>query len=201
MVGVSAPLRHEAPTKCLRLLIGLGIGLLAASGVLAAAATSAIAAATRITGSTVNVSIAAAAIGILGLLDMADRTPHTWRQVPQLNLTGEFPALRVGLVWGFDLGLVFTTQKATSLLWAGMIFASTSVSPFGVAALLLAHASVFWVRVATGNLGGTLNRMRERGTTDPVLLNRSRRRNRAGSGSFLLLVALLLASPLSIGAA
>jgi hypothetical protein len=65
---------------------------------------------------------AAAVLVLLALAaaDLADRTPHVWRQVPQA-LVRSLPPGRLGLVWGFDLSLLFTTQKSTSLTWAGLV--------------------------------------------------------------------------------
>jgi hypothetical protein len=59
------------------------------------------------------------AILVFGLLDMINRTPHIWRQVPQ-RFVRSIPPGRLGLVWGFDLALLFTTQKATSLTWVAL---------------------------------------------------------------------------------
>ncbi|MDQ1018614.1 hypothetical protein [Streptomyces afghaniensis] len=61
----------------------------------------------------------AVSLVLLGLADIANRTPHTWRQVPQAYVRS-IPPGRLGLVWGFDLSLLFTTQKSTSLTWAAL---------------------------------------------------------------------------------
>jgi len=74
-----------------------------------------------------------------GVADLRDRTPHIWRQVPQAFVRSLSPGL-LGLVWGFDLGLLVTTQKTTSLIWVA-----------GAAVLLLRPdlAAVTLVSVAT----------------------------------------------------
>jgi hypothetical protein len=54
-----------------------------------------------------------------GVADLRNRTPHVWRQVPQKFVRSMAPG-RLGLVWGLDLGLLFTTQKSTSLLWVAL---------------------------------------------------------------------------------
>jgi hypothetical protein len=53
----------------------------------------------------------------LGVADLRQRTPHVWRQVPQ-TLWSKLTPGWLGVVWGFDLALLFTTQKTTSLIWA-----------------------------------------------------------------------------------
>lgn len=52
--------------------------------------------------------------------DVINKTPHIWRQVP-VGYLHTMPPGRLGVVWGFDLSLLFTTQKATSLSWAALI--------------------------------------------------------------------------------
>jgi len=53
------------------------------------------------------------------LADLLLRTPHVWRQVPQSLVRALRPGA-LGVVWGFDLGLLFTTQKTTSLIWVAL---------------------------------------------------------------------------------
>ena len=50
-----------------------------------------------------------------GLLDFIGRTPKWNRQTPAtLRQLSAFPR---GLTWGFDIGLMFTTVRTTSLTW------------------------------------------------------------------------------------
>ncbi|MGW1105327.1 hypothetical protein [Streptomyces sp. NPDC002540] len=76
--------------------------------------------------------VMAAVAVILGVADLLNRTPHIWRQVPQ-SLVRTHPPGMLGLSWGFDLALLFTTQKTTSLTWAAL------------AAALLLHPSFSWL--------------------------------------------------------
>jgi hypothetical protein len=65
-----------------------------------------------------------------GLADLLNRTPHIWRQVPQAYVRTLAPG-RLGVVWGFDLALLFTTQKSTSLTWvtlSGLVLLFPSAS-------------------------------------------------------------------------
>lgn len=50
---------------------------------------------------------------------LAIRTPQVSRQVPE-SLIGQLRPGGLGLAWGFDLGLLFTTQKAVSFIWVAI---------------------------------------------------------------------------------
>lgn len=64
-------------------------------------------------------------IGVAGLglavADFAGRTPQIRRQVPQRMARSGLSPMLLGGVWGFDLGLVFTTKKAASLGWFALV--------------------------------------------------------------------------------
>jgi len=74
----------------------------------------------------------------LGLADLLDRTPHSWRQVPQRLVTSLTPGM-LGVTWGIDLGLYVTTQKVSSLIWVAMA-ASVLLDPASAPVLLIALA-------------------------------------------------------------
>lgn len=76
----------------------------------------------------------------LAALDIANRTPHVWRQVPQ-RLVRELPAGLLGLVWGADLGTLVSTQKTTSLIW-GSLAARVLLDPSTAAVLAVAVSLV-----------------------------------------------------------
>ncbi|MCP9954256.1 hypothetical protein [Actinomadura madurae] len=73
------------------------------------------------------------------------RTPHAWRQVPQVLVHRLRPGF-LGVVWGFDLGLLVTTQKAASLVWAGVaavvLLDPRAAAPVMVGLALLSNLSV-----------------------------------------------------------
>jgi hypothetical protein len=88
----------------------------------------------------------------LGVADLRNRTPHIWRQVPQ-RFVRSLPPGQLGLVWGFDLALLFTTQKSTSLTWVvlaatGLLYPADSwfvllgMTTIGV--LTVTIRSVYW---------------------------------------------------------
>lgn len=119
MAGVSGPMMRRRPADGVRFLAGLVAGAVL-SGLLVALLLYVVG---RAIGAAVpeaprELALAAVAFG-LGAADLAGRTPHVWRQVPQVLVHRLAPGFR-GVVWGFDLGLLVTTQKAASLVWAAV---------------------------------------------------------------------------------
>jgi Na+/phosphate symporter len=92
----------------------------------------------------------AAVCVFFGIADVAGRTPRMWRQVPE-DLINSLPPGSLGLAWGFDLGLLFTTQKATSLIWVA-IAAGVLLDPPLAAALLVGIAVAASMAVAVYSL-------------------------------------------------
>lgn len=123
------------------------------------------------------------------LADLTGHTPHVWRQVPQ-RLVRSLPPGTLGLAWGFDLGLLVTTQKTSSLLWLS-IAAVTLLEPglapgalvtfslFATAGVLILSLTV-WTVVMKGGLGWTWIR-RARWATGAMMLA-------AGLGTILVSV-------------
>ncbi|MFG3154685.1 hypothetical protein ACGF7W_21860 [Streptomyces sp. NPDC048219] len=91
-------------------------------------------------------TITAVALVVFGVADLANRTPHIWRQVPQEHVRTMPPGM-LGLTWGFDLGLLFTTQKSTSLTW-GVLAAAVLLYP-GSSPLLLVCMALVGVAAVT----------------------------------------------------
>jgi hypothetical protein len=95
-------------------------------------------------------------IGVLlgfGIADLLNRTPHVWRQVPQ-RFARELQPGRLGLIWGYDLGLQFTHQKTTSLLWISLAGAVLTGSPLLIAATVFLIVTLFGLGVAVATLMG-----------------------------------------------
>lgn len=138
MAGVAGPLLRESRPAGLRFLAGLVIGSLLTGLVLALVLV--------VTGSVLTalplpVRVTAAAVFLVALawLDLLNRTPHVWRQVPQ-RLVRELPPGQLGVIWGADLGTLISTQKTTSLIW-GAIAVCVLVRP-GTAVALAVLVSV-----------------------------------------------------------
>lgn len=119
MAGVACPMMRSSRAEGTRFLVGLGAGTLLGGVMLAAVAYSISLVAQSAMSHIVRIYLLAILCVALGLADLTNNTPHTWRQVPQA-LIRHLPPGRVGLVWGIDIGLVATTQKVTSLLWAAL---------------------------------------------------------------------------------
>ncbi|MCP9983489.1 hypothetical protein [Actinomadura madurae] len=145
MAGVSGPMMRRRPADGARFLAGLAAGGVL-SGLLVAlllyVAGRGLHAALPETPRTL--ALAAVALGF-GIADLAGRTPHAWRQVPQVLVHRLRPGF-LGVVWGFDLGLLVTTQKAASLVWAGVaavvLLDPRAAAPVMVGLALLSNLSV-----------------------------------------------------------
>jgi hypothetical protein len=117
MAGVSGPLIRRRPADGARFLAGLTVGGVVA-GVLVALLLYLVGRGVHWTLPRTPRMVLLAVVSLaLGIADLAGRTPHAWRQVPQELVRRMAPGFR-GVIWGFDLGLLVTTQKAVSLVWA-----------------------------------------------------------------------------------
>ncbi|MDQ2956127.1 MAG: hypothetical protein M3Y42_04070 [Actinomycetota bacterium] len=139
MAGVAGPMLRESRSTGMRFLTGLVVGSLVTALVLALALVVTGDALTSALPFGVRASVAAAVLISLAVLDIVNRTPHVWRQVPQ-RLVRELPAGQLGLVWGADLGTLVSTQKTTSLIW-GSLAACVLLDP-GTAAVLAVAVSL-----------------------------------------------------------
>lgn len=119
MAGVAGPMLRRSRPQGTKFLLGLLMGGILASTVLASLLFG-VGSALEMLSSTIRIGVVGSALVLFGLLDVANRTPHLWRQVPQ-GLIRVLPPWRLGAVWGFDLSLLFTTQKTTSLTWAALV--------------------------------------------------------------------------------
>ena len=191
MAGVAGPQLRADRRAGFRFLTGLAAGGAVAGLLLALPLYVVGEAAGRIASEQTRSGVVAALAVVFGLVDLAGRTPHVWRQVPQ-RLWHVLAPGRLGLVWGADLGLLVTTQKTTSLLWVA-IPAVALLQPGFVPALLVlvsliatlvvAAASFrLWVFASRGGMGWS-----------------SVQRARKVSGVLLLAAGLATALPPLIG--
>jgi hypothetical protein len=143
MVGVSNPIMRRDHREGWRFLAGFAAGLTVATAMLTGPLLL-LAAAARLAPQPVRAGVLVALVVGLAVADLANRTPHVWRQVPQrfARELNDQPG-RLGFIWAVDLGLLVTTQKTTSLLWIGLAGAILSGSPTAVV-LTLALASVLY---------------------------------------------------------
>lgn len=138
MAGVAGPMLQRSRASGARFLTGLAVGGISAGLVLAVPLYLVGHLAGRVMPLPVKMVLLVGLAFALGLADLTGRTPHVWRQVPQ-RLVRSLPPGALGLTWGFDLGLLVTTQKASSLLWLS-IAAVTLLDPGLVPAALVAFS-------------------------------------------------------------
>jgi hypothetical protein len=184
MAGVASPLLRYSRARGTRFLTGLAVGG-TAGGLLLAVPVYLIGTLAGHLPFAVRVGLLALVCAALGVADLLGRTPHVWRQVPQA-LVRTLPPGALGLAWGFDLGLLFTTQKTTSLIW-GSLAAIVLLRPGLAAPVLPGIALVAALSMAVLSIGGF----------EPEA-KRSRRWIRsARRGSGLVMLAALLAAVLA----
>ncbi|MET8309033.1 MULTISPECIES: hypothetical protein [unclassified Micromonospora] len=119
MAGVAGPMLRRNAFEGVRFLVGLAVGGLIAGVILAVPVYFAGSLLQQALPEWLRLVLLAAVAGWLGVSDVRDRTPHIWRQVPQ-RLVRTLPGGTLGVVWGIDLGLLFTTQKTVSLIWLSL---------------------------------------------------------------------------------
>ena len=191
MVGVSGPLLADSPSEGTRFLIALTVAGVAGSAVLATVGVALSLAVQAAAPFGLRLAMLVAWAVLLGVADLLDRTPQWFRQVPQ-RLVRELKPGMLGTFWGFDLGLIVTTKKVTSLGWlaiGGVILLQPAWVP----------ACVIGIGLAT-SLSVALWSLRVRNDTQ-CLVKRQRdwmAHARILSGSGLLLVAALVAG-LAVG--
>jgi hypothetical protein len=129
---------------------------------------------------------------VLGVADLTDRTPHVWRQVPQA-LVRRLPPGALGLAWGFDLGLLVSTQKTASLIWVALA-ATVLVQPSSAPLTVTVVAVVASLSIAVASIGVAEDRILRLGREDAW-----RRRLRLGTGLITLALAVLAAATAATG--
>jgi hypothetical protein len=162
MAGVAGPMWQRSRASGARFLTGLAVGGAAAGLVLAVPVFLIGHVAGQVLEPPVRVGLLVALAVGFGVADLADRTPHVWRQVPQ-RLVRTLPPGVLGLTWGFDLGLLVTTQKTSSLLWlsiAGVTLLDPELAPGALVAFSLVAAAgifalsmTFWKVPMRGGMG------------------------------------------------
>jgi hypothetical protein len=185
MAGVAGPMMHRTRSRGARFLAGLTVGG-AVGGLALSLPVYLLGMLASVLPSGVRAGLLAAACIGFGLADLRGRTPHVWRQVPQAFVRS-LPPGRLGLVWGFDLGLLVTTQKTTSLIWVAGA-AVVLLRPDLAAAALAAIATVAAAAITVNTLTGLLPQGRE-------ALTWSRPARWVSGAVILAMPALLLVAP------
>jgi hypothetical protein len=157
MAGVAGPMLQRSRARAARFLTGLAVGGVGAGLVLAVPVYLAGRFAGRLLPVPARAGLIAGLALVFGLADLFGRTPHVWRQVPQQFVRMLSPGT-LGLTWGFDLGLLVTTQKTSSLLWlsiAAVALLDPALAPAALACFsLVATAAVVVLSVTTWKVVG-----------------------------------------------
>jgi hypothetical protein len=181
MAGVAGPMVRVDRRAAARFLAGLLIGGVAGSVLLAVPVYVLGQFVGVVAGEEVRWALFGAVVVGFALIDLAQRTPHVQRQVPQRLVRSVKPG-RLGLVWGVDLATLFSTQKTTSLPWA-MLAGLVLVAPGAAPVVLPAAWTVAWAAmvVLTVRRSRSLVAMEEHGQWDDLV-----RILRWSSGSVML---------------
>jgi len=185
MAGVDSPMLHRSRSEGVRFLVGLTVGSVIGAAILALPVYL-VGTMVRALPKPASLAVFVVACVALGVADLKRRTPHVWRQVPQ-SLWHKLSPGWLGVVWGTDLGLLFTTQKTTSLIWVALA-AVMFLQPAAAVAVLpaIAMAASLAVVLATV-MPGAEDRARVRWSGPWVV------KARRGSGWIILLVAAAIA--------
>lgn len=186
MAGVAGPMLRSHREGAIRFLLGLFVGGIVGGAVLAIPV--------YLVGTAVQQGLPeqwrlwllAAVTAGFGVADLANRTPHVWRQVPQ-RFIHALPPGKLGLAWGADLALLVTTQKVVSFLWV-TVAAVILLQPATAVPVLLLIAVLASLPIAVWSLHGV--RLRDSiGPWDRVGLPRTR----LASGVIILALSLITA--------
>lgn len=153
MVGVSDPELRDDRRNGVRLLGGLAAGYLAATLLLTLPLIGVASALQAYVDPRISRIVLLVLLLGLGVADLLGRTPYRDRQVPQRFVT-ELRPLPRGLLWGFDLGLLVTTQKTSSLLWAAVLGAVLLGPPHAAVPVLAVAGAVYLIGVTVLSFAG-----------------------------------------------
>jgi hypothetical protein len=151
MVGLASPVHRVSGAP--RFYLGYTLGMSLAGIILAAALLPLNVALVATTSVTQRAVFVALVVFGLAVLDALGRTPQAHRQVPQKLSLSALPLGRLGLVYGFDIGLQATTRKVSSLTWVAIIGAVTLGSEATVLSVLAILVAVNAGTIALLSLG------------------------------------------------
>jgi hypothetical protein len=154
MAGVAKPMLRREWRSGARFLFGLMVGMVVAGSIIGLGVLVVGRVAERALTVDERARIVFLVCCLLGIADLLNRTPQTWRQVPQRLVRVLSPG-SLGLVWGLDLGAVFTTQKLSSLVWASLVGVTLLAPSFGP--LLGVGSAVVLASVITASVLSTVN--------------------------------------------
>jgi hypothetical protein len=148
MAGVAGPLMRRSRPMAARFLLGLTAGHLIVGVLLSFAVFGLGLLITSVVPSAIRMTILVLVTVALAMADALNRTPHTSRQVP-VRLYGQLSPGFLGFSWGFDLGLLITTNKTNSLIWvalAGTLLTAPFAAPLLMIEVALLSSAAIFVR-------------------------------------------------------
>jgi len=152
MAGVAGPMLRSHRDGAIRFLLGLVVGGTVGAAALAIPVYLLGVVAQQALPEQWRLWLLAAVAAGFGVADLANRTPHVWRQVPQ-RFIHVMPPGKLGLAWGIDLALLVTTQKVVSFLWV-TVAAVVLLQPATAVPVLVFVAVLATVPVAVWSLHG-----------------------------------------------
>ena len=135
MAGVAGPMFRRNRRDGVRFLTGFAIGQLTSALFLSVAIIAVGMVVSYILPWQIRIAVFAAGAILLALADKTGHTPQVARQVP-VDLYHRLEAGPLGFAWGMDVGLLFTTQKTSSMPWVGLL-AATTLLPIGALPMLM----------------------------------------------------------------
>lgn len=138
MVGVAGPMFRRSRIEGMRFLAGFTLGQLMSALFLSVAIIAIGMVVAYVFPWQFRITLFAAGAVLLALADKTGRTPQVSRQVP-VDLYHRLESGRLGFAWGADVGLLFTTQKTSSMPWLGLL-AATMLVPTAALPMLMSLA-------------------------------------------------------------
>jgi len=151
MVGVAGPMFRRSRNEGIRFLVGFTLGQLTSALFLAVAIIAIGMVVVYVLPWQFRITLFAAGAALLALADKTGRTPQVSRQVP-VDLYHRLEPGRLGFAWGVDVGLIFTTQKTSSMPWLGLLAAITLL-PLGSLPMLMSLALASAMSLFIGVIG------------------------------------------------
>jgi len=160
MVGVSIPAtqRNRRTGFSFLLFYTLGSAMAAMLMIVVLIAVRELFSVLPLTSGTANIMVALSALAF-GVLDLFGKTPHVRRQTPK-GLRELLGHRWSAVVWGFDIGLGFTTIKVSSMLWVSVIVAILVGTNSGITIAVVVFSAIpsiwLWVlsRILRSREGG-----------------------------------------------
>lgn len=151
MVGVAGPMFRRSRSEGMRFLTGFALGQLTSALFLSVAIIAIGMVVFNVLPWQFRITLFGAGAILLALADKTSHTPQIARQVP-VDLFHRLEPGRLGFAWGLDVGLLFTTQKTSSMPWLGLL-AATTLLPVGALPMLMALALISVMSLFIGIVG------------------------------------------------